>query len=578
MQKERGDIMKLNTKLVSSLIKVFPDSVNGDSISYATALQNEPFSFQVAYKSEEDDVEVRPLYVRIESDLDDSLITQYKVANVPVIRADHKCADDNFERKTPGIYPDVLLKRQTNPEIVKNGPNWSPWVEKDEEQKLRTVRDAFQTLWFTVNENGEEIKPGKYDIKIKFFTSISNSFVGEETLRLEIIDAKLPKQSLIYTSWFHCDSLADTYGVEVFSDRFFEIMRSFVSEATKTGMNMILLPAFTPPLDTGIGNERKTVQLVSVDVKDGKYSFDFSLMKKYIELCQDCGMENFEHNHFFTQWGAKHAPKIMATVDGEYKRIFGWDTDSISEEYATFLKAYLQEFKKFLKQMNLEKNIMFHISDEPDADCISYYENAQKVVGEEIKDYMCGDALSHYEYYERGCTKKPIVIVDSEEMDKFVNNCEDYWVYYTGNQLKCGSSNRIIQTPSARNRVIGLQMYVGAAKGFLHWGYNYYYDIISQGMFNPMLNPCGYNQLAGASYVVYPDIRGFAVPSLRMKVFYEGINDYRALQVLESLIGRNETLKFIEKIVGKVDYKYCPTNKELFEFRQKLNQKILEYI
>lgn len=566
--------MKLITKLVSSLVKIFPDDINGESISKASILQNEPFSFQIAFKSNDEDQEVIPIYIKIESDLDVGLISQYKVGYVPVVRADHIFADEHFERKTPGLFPDVLLKRQTNPEIVTNGPRWSPWVEKDEEQKLRTIRDSYQALWFTVNENGQTIKSGNYSIKILIFNSMNNECVGEETLNLEIIDSKLPKQSLIYTSWFHCDCLADIYGVEVFSDRFFEIMSSFVTEAAKTGMNMILLPAFTPPLDTGIGNERKTVQLVSVTVIDGKYSFDFSLMRKYIELCKECGVEYFEHSHFFTQWGAKHAPKIMATVDGEYKRIFGWDTDATSDEYAAFLKAYLKELKILLKEMKLEKNIMFHISDEPDENALSYYENAQKIVGEEIRDYMCGDALSHYEYYEKGYTKKPIVIVDSEEMDKFVNNCDDYWVYYTGNQLKCACSNRIIQTPSARNRVLGLQMYVGGAKGFLHWGYNYYYDIISQGMYNPMLNPCGYNQLAGTSYVVYPDIRGKAIPSLRMKVLYEGFNDYRALQRLESLIGREATLDFVEKIMGKVDYKFCPTNSQLFEFRQKLNDEI----
>ena len=411
-----------------------------------------------------------------------------------------------------------------------------------------------------------------------FFNARSGECAAEETLRLEVIGAKLPKQTLLYTSWFHCDCLADTYGVEIFSDRFFEIMRSFVTAAAKTGMNMILLPAFTPPLDTTPGKERRTAQLVQVERKGEEYRFDFSLMKKYIELCRECGIRNFEHSHFFTQWGAKHAPKVMATVDGEYKRIFGWETDSASEEYAAFLKSYIMALKAFLKKMDLENHIMFHISDEPDIKYISYYENAQKIVGEEIKGYACGDALSHYEYYAKGYTKRPIVIVDSEEMEQFVANCSDYWVYYTGNQLTQGCSNRIIPTPSARNRVIGLQMYVSGAKGFLHWGYNYYYGVLSHGLFNPIANPCGYNQLAGTSYLVYPSITGEAIPSLRMKVFYEGLNDYRALQLLENLTGREATLDFIEKTAGKVNYKFHPSNSEMVAFRQKLNQEIIKYI
>lgn len=570
--------MRLNTRLLSSLAKVFPDGCNEESINCATVLQNEPFSFQVAFKSDDGINDIEPVYLKVETDLDIELISQYKVGYVPVTRADYKDSDEYFERKTPGLYPDMLIARKTNAvakDVANNGIFDEPrWIEQEQECLLCSVRDSYQALWFTVNENGKTVKAGKYSIRIVFFSSKENVCIGEETLELEVINTELPEQTLYYTSWFHCDCLADTYGVEVFSDGFFRIMRSFVTEAAKHGMNMILLPAFTPALDTSVGAERKTAQLVGVTVKNEDYVFDFSLMKKYVEVCRTCGIEYFEHSHLFTQWGAKHAPKVMAAVNGECRQIFGWGTDAESEEYVLFLKSYLKELKVFLKETGLEKKIMFHISDEPNEEFLRYYENAQKTVGEELKGYMCGDALSHFEYYRNGSVKKPIVLVDSEEMDDFLRECDDYWVYYTGAQLSNGCSNRIISTTSARNRVIGLQMYVGGAKGFLHWGYNYYYDFLSNGLFNPTANPCGYGQLAGTSYIVYPDTRGKAVPSLRMKVLYEGINDYRALQKLESLIGRSAVLEFVKQTIGEVNYKFCPTNSQLFEFRQKLNDKI----
>ncbi len=566
--------MRLKTKLVSSLEKIFPDEAKGNRISNASVLKNEPFSFQIAFKNEQEDIDATLIYVRVESDLDISLFSEYLIGYVPLTRADYKDSDEYFERKTPGLYPDMLLSRKTNTEVENDGHWWARWTEQNQDCLLYSLSESYQSLWFTLNENGKEIQAGRHSIKVLFYRADNQECVAEEKLELDVIDAVLPEQTLFYTSWFYCDCLADIYGIEVFSDRFFEIMRSFLTEAAKTGMNMVLLPAFTPPLDTTDGKYRRTVQLVGVDYKDGKYTFDFSLMKKYVEICRECGIKNFEHNHLFTQWGAKHAPKIMATVNGEYKRIFGWDTDSLSEDYAFFLKSYLKELKIFLAEMNMENNIMFHISDEPDIEYISYYENAQKVVGDEIREYMCGDALSHFDYYEKGFTKKPIVIANSKEMDKFVANCDDYWVYYTGAQLSEGCSNRIIPTTSARNRVIGLQMYVGAAKGFLHWGYNYYYDVLSHGFFNPCTNPCGYNQLAGTSFVVYPDARGYAIPSLRMKVLYEGFNDYRALQVLEKKIGRKAVIEFIEQELGKVNYNFCPTSAQLLEFRQKLNEEI----
>ena len=570
--------MQLATKLISSLEKVFPDKTGEMAISKAFTFANEPFSFQVSYKCEDHSNTLEPIYVRIESDLDDSLITEYSVGYVPVVRADFWSSDDYFERKTPGLYPDMLLKRKTNAPLFIDDNCWKKYVESGEKYQLNAVTDSYQALWFTVNENAENIKPGTYEIKISFHSSRDSELLSEERLTLEVLPAKLPKQSLYYTSWFHNDCLADTYGIDVFTDEYFDVMRSFVIEAAKTGMNMILLPAFTPALDTPVGGERKTVQLVSVTVTGGKYSFDFSLMKKFINICRECGIENFEHSHFFTQWGAKHAPKVMATVDGEYKRIFGWDTDATGDEYAAFLDCYISELKVFLKEMDLEDKILFHISDEPDEEWIDFYKNAQKIVGDKLKDYMCGDALSHFEYYKNGSVKIPIVLVDSEDMDEFTEKADNYWVYYTGGQLQNGCSNRIIPTPSARNRVLGLQMYVGAAKGFLHWGYNYYYDILSHGLYNPVQNPCGYNKLAGTSYVVYPGLDRKAIPSLRMKVLYEGFCDYEALKFLESKIGREDVIAFIQDNIGKVHYHFCPTNVELFSFRQKLNEEIKKHL
>ena len=47
---------------------------------------------------------------------------------------------------------------------------------------------------------------------------------------------------------------------------------------------------------------------------------------------------------------------------------------------------------------------------------------------------------------------------------------------------------------------------------------------------------------------------------------------------LETLIGRELTLEFIKENAGIVNYKYSPTNEELFNLRQKINEEILKNI
>ena len=87
---------------------------------------------------------------------------------------------------------------------------------------------------------------------------------------------------------------------------------------------MILTPIFTPPLDTDVGDERPTVQLIDVSFKDNEYHFGFANLKRWVGMCKRSGVEYFEFSHLFTQWGAQHPPKIVADIDGERKRIIGF--------------------------------------------------------------------------------------------------------------------------------------------------------------------------------------------------------------------------------------------------------------
>lgn len=567
----------LQTKLVSSLAKVFPDEVQGTEYKKGSALRNEPFSFQVAYRAMTVDRRPVPIYTRIESDLDLNLITCYKVGFVPVMSASRSETDEYFARTDAGLYPDPLFKRNTNNEVAPDEPWSGRRFELGEKNQLTATPNSYQSLWITINDEGAVLPAGEHWIKISFYESVSGELTAEQTFTLQVVAAMLPPQTVNYTTWFHCDCLADLYHVEMFGDRHFEIMASFVKEAALHGITMLLLPAFTPPLDTPIGKERMTAQLVGVEVKNGEYSFDFSLMKRFVEMCRANGIFRFEHSHLFTQWGAKHAPKIMATVDGEYQKIFGWETDSLDPSYGAFLTAYLKELMVFLKEMQIGKDeILFHVSDEPVEAHLEYYRNALNVIKSQIEGYHCGDALSHYKFYEEGYVETPIPVHYSEEMDKFIAHCDNYWTYYTSGQNVVGYSNRLISDTSARNRILGIQMYVANAKGFLHWGYNYYYDVLSHGVFNPFCDPCGYHQCPGVSYVVYPAADGTAVPSLRMKVQNEAFLDYRALQTLEAAIGREAVLAFLKEKVGNITYADVWNEKKLLDLRRTINLKIAE--
>ncbi len=560
--------MGIITRVVSSLTKVFPDEVMGREIGSASCLKNEPFSFQIAYKKDNEWPNGISFYTKIETELDLADISVYKVGYVSLLNPYPNNCDDNYDRKAIGLYPDVLYKRNTQNE-VRNDGFWEPHYFEIGEKYLLSAFPFYNSLWFTINEDGRELKAGKYNIKVTFYACSDQSEITSVNFDLEVIDKNLLPQDVHNTSWFYPECLADIYAIEMWSDRHFEVIEGFVNAAVKHGQNMIYVPAFTPPLDTPVGQERPTTQLIGVTVENGEYRFDFSLMRRYVEICKKAGATHLEHSHLFTQWGAQYAPKIMATVDGEYKQIFGWETDSMSKEYSNFLRAYLKELKVFLNDVGYGKNILFHISDEPSEKHIEYYKNAKSVISSELNGYMFGDALATYNYFEDGTVDIPIVILESNDMDRFVENCDKYWVYNTGAHVFKGLSNRLIPTTGARNRILGTQMYCNNAKGYLNWAYNFYYGTLCHGMGIPFQTAD-----SGSRYIVYPNTDGTPLLTPRMKVFNEAFIDNRALKTLESMVGKEKVLSICERHFGKVTYNTCPKNDELIAFREEINQEI----
>ena len=556
----------------SSLVKIFPESnITVNEVNKFTALKNEPFSFQVLYKLADSKSRSVPFYFKLETDIP---VNVYSSEYVKVL------GDNNVnfpEKYNSFLFADMLVPKKYNCTIVdKGGPFGHLFFEEGETNFLKASSKSTKSLWIAVNENGEDIPAGEHKLKFTFYKRNNNEFICEASTSIQIIDAKLPEQELIYTNWFHCDCLSDFYNVEIFSDRFFEIFEDYVRTAAKNGMNMILMPAFTPPLDTHVGYERKTAQLVGVRLEKGKYTFDFSLLKKYIDISKKCGINYFEHSHLFTQWGANACPKIMAWENNESKRIFGWDTPADDGRYAEFLAQYLPELKKFLISEDLFGKVLFHISDEPESCHEELYARAKAMVSDMLEGYMLGDALSNYSLFENKIVEMPIASI--RVIDEFIGKCDSLWCYYTGGH-QGDFSNRTLLNSSERNRMIGIQMYYNNVKGFLHWAYNYYYDIMSNGLYDPKLNPEGFGNVPGSAYFVYPAHNGTAFQSIRQKVFYEAINDMRALKLFEELFGREKADKLIEKHFGKVMFRTeAKSPEKIIDFRNELNNIINQKI
>ncbi|WP_242615160.1 DUF4091 domain-containing protein [Paenibacillus solani] len=511
----------LETRIVSSLIKVFADDeLEAPPQASGSCLRGETYSFQVAYRAQ---VHMRSLQVHVESELQ-AYISLRTVELAPAEFINYHDADEFVLRTTPGLYPD-------------------PLVPLNNERGLTGYPHQWRSIWVSV-DIPVDAEAGAFDISVKITDSQGKS-LALETFKLEVIAAALPEQTLIHTEWFHVDCLSTHYGVDVFSEPHWERIEQYIRTAVNHGMNMILTPLFTPPLDTEIGGERPTVQLVDVELSTGNYHFSFDRLERWVDLCNRCGVKYVEFSHLFTQWGAKHAPKIMATVDGQFKQLFGWNTDSRDPEYTAFITSFLHELIRFIDDHELRERVFFHLSDEPGLGDLDTYRAASELVKPILKDFPMIDALSDYDFYRSGLIEHPIPA--SNDIQPFLDHgVEGLWTYYCCAQYK-KVSNRFFHMPSARNRALGIQLYKLNLKGFLHWGYNFWYSQFSKYPINPFqVTDAGGGFPAGDPFLVYPGEEG-PIESIRLEVLTEALQDLRALELLETKLGREGVIALLEE-------------------------------
>lgn len=543
---------------VSSLEKVFSDTKPMPYAGRLSMLRKDRLSFQAAFQFLGDRPDLRWgvwLRAEVESPLK-QWIRLYHVKEIPSTHPVTDDSDGNYLRTTPGLYPDLL-------QPLNDG-------------MLRADLGRWNALWVEIASD-EETPAGEFPVKV---TLTLGEGENSRTLTLEtsveVIPAVLPDQELIRTEWFHGDCVADYYHVEVFSEEHWELLRKQIACAAEYGINMLLTPVFTQPLDTAVGGERTTIQLVDVARNNGVYSFGFDKLDRWVRMCRECGIQYFEIAHLYTQWGAEHCPKIMATVDGEYRRIFGWDTAATGEDYRNFLAAFLPALTARLEALGVDKkHAYFHVSDEPGEAHLPQYNACKEQIAPYLEGYTIMDALSDFDFYQKGVCRHPVVA--SNHVTPFLEgNVSNLWVYYC-----CGQgyqvSNRFFSMPSARNRIIGTQFYKYQIAGFLQWGFNFYNSQFSLRHLDPFaVTDADIAFPSGDAFMAYPGPDGTPWKSIRLLVFAEALNDLRAFRLLESLTSREYVLELMEGGLSKeiTFFEYPHEADYLLDLRARVNQEI----
>ena len=539
------------SRIVSSLEKVFvtdrPEKFV--SLERISALKGERISFQLACHDDpalDDKIHAFILHkVEIFGTLSKYARLRL-VKNVPVPKPVSIEYDEHYLKTEPGIFPELLIPMpEGNCFYASHGMTNSVWVDLELPCDMSEVGESELILTVTDTQN---------DLK-----------VSECKLTVDVLDAVLPEQTLLCTQWISYSSIWSYYGIEPYCERFYRIFENTLRAATKHGMNTLMLNV--------LGGS------VEIKCNEGKYTFSFKRLKRIVDIAKSCGIYRFEIDHLFSAGSAEYsAHGVPMTVDGEAKTVFG-GVSSTDPEYTRFLRALLKALIRYMKSIGEDKNLIFHIADEPSKAKIESFRAARNSVIDIIDGYMIIDALFDIEYYKEGLVTNPVPI--NSKLTPFIEaGVPGLWTYYC-----CGPgvkhSNRFISMPSAQNRSLGMQLYKYRLSGFLHWGFNYYHNESGTYTNIPFLENSGESWVSGGdTFLVYPLANDGILESLRLLVFHDGLQDMRAMQLCESLYSHEEVVAAIEEAFGgEIRFDTCAyTSRVMHRIREKVNTMIKEKI
>lgn len=535
--------MSIQIKNFSFIYKIVDGKLPKKELRSDIKLSDETYFYQAVIKPDE---ELKNVKINIVSELKE-YVKIYRVKNVFANKELGWLADDYVIKSKNSEYPELLLPA--------------------EEISVRKGEVATFLICIYGKQNA-----GVYDIVAEFFSS--KRMLGKTTLTLKILSESLPDTDFFVTHWLYPDCIAELHGVKPFDDEFYAILKNYLREYVFMGNDTLLLPLLTPALDTEVGKERMTTQLVKIAVNDGQYSFDFSEADKYISVALAAGIKNFELSHLFTQWGAEFCPKIVATENGEEKKIFGWNDKSNGDRYTNFLKAFLPAVAKFFRNKGLEKNVFVHLSDEPNEKHIDLYSEHYALVKILMPEFVTLDAMSSYDFYEKKVVDLPVVSISHAR--PFIRNGVKHAVYYCNCECQNYETNRFLAMSALRCRVLGFAAYYCGAAGFLHWGFNFYHTGYSKKIIDPFKdNSAGGYFPSGDSFLVYPDIKGGGCfKTLRLCYLLSAMQDRRVCILAERLYGKN-FIKMLLAKYGFCGYNVYPHSEEFFE---KLRKDIYKFV
>lgn len=432
----------------------------------------------------------------------------------------------------------VILKETCPSYAVRKAPFWVYDCMKPQPTGVIPAKDGVAAAYVTLQPK-VSTAPGTYSLNLTV-TSGQESHVCAITY--VIYDVSFQEDRFQQTNWFSFTAMEQQHGVTRGTPEFYEVVRAYARSMRAVHQKVFLIWL----------HEDLAVRHIKPP-----YHFDFEDMAPIIKIFFEEGFESFETGGLLCRGSKPDGSPDMFTND---LKCAADPTVSVdSDEGYDLLCSEMRDLSDFLKRHGWEKNVLFHVMDEPDVHIQSdadlqarrvQFLTAANIVRRYLPDVRILEAVKTTQM--RGGVDILCPITDGYEKNKAAFDMamslgDEVWTY-----VCCGPEgewlNRFLDSPVNHGRLL----FWGCAKygisGYLHWGWNQFNGVPNPFEKTACHNPTGLGTEfpCGDAFIVYPGPKGPWI-SLRFEAERRGHEEACLLSAL-----KEKKPKAHEALIAKV--------------------------
>jgi len=425
--------------------------------------------------------------------------------------------------------------------------------------------------FFITANTTKDAKPGvyEYDVTIHYGTGKRNKPASVDyAFTVEVYPVCIPDardSEYNHVVWTNCcgyspdadnykamvETVADAYGIKLFSEEWFELIKNFAIQQKKERVNVVTVPLYP---------------LLNENIKfgeNGEYIFDFTLLDRFMDTFMEygdvkyfCGFHLMSKTNLVIGLDESDNPDfpLVAYVfkEGHTYENFAWMYMN-NEAVWKHLEMYVKGLYNHLKERGLTHMWLQHVCDEvAGEDAFNTVLKTYKLVHEWAPEFRTIDATwedSLEKYGSNLDIHVPQIDIHDLFEEKYTEalkkNEFDVWSY-TCLKPQFEFLSRLDDWKLIATRLIHWYNFKNNLKGYLHWSWNlWHYG-------QPWEDGC----ISGwplDGWVVLPDVENLNVfETIRQRQCSSGIEDLELLKICEK-IDSEKTHMLVDILIARAN-------------------------